>query len=68
MCNQKELQDPYVQKKPFFHAALGIEGKFNALSGWLTRFKALYRICKKVAVKGENFNINMDAAKALKQN
>lgn len=34
----------------------------NALLGWLTRFKVLYGICKKVIVKGKELNTNMDAA------
>lgn len=35
-----------VRQAKFFHQAFGLEGKFNASTGWLTRFKQRYGICE----------------------
>jgi hypothetical protein len=50
-----------AQKAKFFHEALGLEGKFNASTGWLTRFKQQYGI-RKIAVQGKRLGANDVAA------
>jgi hypothetical protein len=37
----------------FLLEALGLEGEFSALAGWLTRFKQRYGICE-IALKGND--------------
>lgn len=41
-----QCQERFVQNKPSSFDALGMEGDFNASSGWLTRFKQRHGIPK----------------------
>lgn len=55
------------EKAKFFHESLGIEGDFNASSGWLTRFKRRHGI-RQLNVVGERLSADMTAAESFSVN
>lgn len=57
-----QVSGPICAKQAqFFFTALGLEGDFNASSGWLTRFKQRHGI-REIAVQGEKLSGDNKAA------
>ena len=50
-----------AKQAQFFFKVLGIEGEFNASSGWLTRFKQRHDIWE-IAIQGEKLSGDNKAA------
>lgn len=55
-----------IEKAKFFFGALGLEGNFNASSGWFTRFKQRHGI-RELSVQGERLSADNTAAKAFQR-